>query len=262
MRIPKTSSLGIKRLCKAESRSLSVKYQAHRPRHLNHYQTSPNINNMSQYLPPTYQQPVPDSRSRASSNASMNRYVPQPPPGPPPAPGGYSGPSRARGPSLGNQQVPAMPPMVQTGSYGPPPVAIPPQNQLHPGYPDAPPNQPQQHPPPNVDRDGYMRPPSGSRRQSVSSTHSRHSQRSHQSHRSHRSRDSRRSHHSSRSADARSRDRRSSELDREPDRRHSYSDERDLKPPKRVKSHRPSWGDTLFGMFDVIKDALGPRDKY
>lgn len=214
---------------------------------------------MAQYLPPTYQPPIPENRSRASSNASMSRYHPDnyrsSSPPPPPDPAGYPVTSRPRGPSLAGQQVPSKPPMPQMGSYGPQPAGmVDPQGRLHPGYPDVQPAQPF---PPNVDRDFNRRPSADQRRASASSTHS------HRSHHSHRSGTSHRSGHSRRSSDYRDLDRRSNERDRDrKDRDRRHSDDRDHKPPKRVDSYRPSWGGTLFSMYDTIKSALGPRDKY
>ena len=47
-------------------------------------------------------------------------------------------------------------------------------------------------------------------------------------------------------------------------RRSSYEGqprERDLKPVKRTDSHRPSLGDSVFAMYDAVKNVLGPREK-
>jgi hypothetical protein len=213
---------------------------------------------MTQYIDPNYQQPRPEPRSRQASTASM-KYVPESyggPPAvqPPPPPQGYFDAARPRGPSFGNQPVPSFPP--QPNPYAPAPAVYTPNARLHPSYTPGGPPQPQY--PTNVDQDGYMQPPAAPRRHSHSSQHS---QQSHYSHHSRKSHDSRRSKHSTHSS---GRDRRSSEggeRRRSRDSRRSQG-ERDMAPVKRVKTHRPSWGDSIYSVFSVIKDALGPRDKY
>ncbi|KAK3047432.1 hypothetical protein LTR09_011180 [Extremus antarcticus] len=165
------------------------------------------------------------------------------------------------------------------GYFGTSPGRLHPQTQLHPGYPvmpnsGPPTSQSQPYTPPGVanrnyagpsfvDQDGYMRPPRDTRRASATSTHSHRSGRSDRSHRSH--------HSSGRRDSQRPAPRRHSEVPRYSDdnddsddegerrRRHSEGGERKPKPPK---PHRPTWGDTVYGMFGIIKDALGPRDKY
>ena len=222
---------------------------------------------MAQYVPPGYQQPRPPpvggARSRASSNASMNKYVPgnyQPPPvqqTPYPT-------SRSRGPSIDGQPITSTPPIPQTGSYGPPQGMPIPHRQIQPS-PLGPPMYEQNTFPPSVERDSYMQPPTEPRRHSAaSSAHSRRSHESHHSRPSHHSSRSHRSSRSQRSSSSRPDKRRSDDRDRsrmDYFRRNSH-DERELPPPKRVSSHRPSWGDTLYAMFGVMKSALGPRDKY
>lgn len=166
------------------------------------------------------------------------------------------------------------------GYFGTSPGRLHPQTQLHPAYPGLPSSGPptsQSQPytpsgvpypnyagPPFVDQDGYMRPPQDTRRASATSTHSHHSGRSDRSHRSHHSsgrRDSNRPAPRRHSEVPRYSDDEDSEDERESHRRHSEGGERKprAKPPK---PHRPTWGDTVYGMFGVIKDALGPRDKY
>jgi hypothetical protein len=114
-----------------------------------------------------------------------------------------------------------------------------------------------------------MRAPSAPRRSSHSSNYSQRSHKSHHSGHSHDSRRSGHSHHSDylhRERQSSDRDRRSSDYDARrrsrSSRRERDDRDRDLPPPKRVNSHRPSWGDSIYSMFSVIKDALGPRDKY
>jgi hypothetical protein len=202
---------------------------------------------MTQYIPGAYQNPPADTRSRGSSNASVNKYTPDKyPPAPPQQQGCPASAARPRGPSIGDEQITSIPPSKQTGSYGPPPVEPVPQSQFQPLYPSPPRYNPQ-----GVKNDGYMRPSADPRRRfSVSSTHSRHS---HDSHRSHRSR---------RSFSSRERERRRHEHDKKHHSHHHGHDKREHESPKRVNTHRPTLGDTLFGMFDAIRCALGPRDKH
>ncbi|KAK3717604.1 hypothetical protein LTR37_005670 [Vermiconidia calcicola] len=225
---------------------------------------------MTQYIPPAYQQPRPDARTRGSSSASMNKYVPDnyraagpPPPTqdvyatslPPPAPDAYSGPPpRPRGPSIAGQPIISTPPVPNLGSYGPSPSIPIQQWPARPGYPDTPGSQLSQSYPPSIGPDDNMRPLRDQRRLSAVSAHSRRSHRSHHSH------NSPPSHRSRRSSD---RERRSHDKDRKKkyaDSKHS-DDETEYKV-KRTKTHRPTWGDSLFSMFGVVKGALGPRDKY
>lgn len=79
------------------------------------------------------------------------------------------------------------------------------------------------------------------------------SQRSHRSHRSHGSHDSRHSHGSKRSRHSRH-----SADERHQGRPHHDRPKRDH--PKRT-NERPTLGDSLVSMFDLIKSALGPRDR-
>ncbi|KAK3719917.1 hypothetical protein LTR37_004040 [Vermiconidia calcicola] len=225
---------------------------------------------MTQYIPTPHQQLRPDARTRGSSSASMNKYVPEnyraagaPPPAPdvyatslpPPASDAYSGPpSRPRGPSIAGQPITSTPPVPNMGSYGPSPSIPIRQSPARPGYPDTPVSQLSQSYPPSIGRDDNMRPPPDQRRLSAASAHSRRSQHSHHS------RNSPPSHRSRRSSDH-------ERLSHDKDRKKKYAgskhsdDETDYKM-KRTKTHRPTWGDSLFSMFDVVKSALGPRDKY
>lgn len=148
-----------------------------------------------------------------------------------------------------------------------------PQDQPSPAFPGLLHPQPQHQlaPPPMVNPSGQMRPLPDQRRGSATSHRSHHSHHSKRSGRSHHS-DRRDSHHTRQDRSRRySEDsyysddvavRRSHDSRRERERRHSVQDDRDLKPLKRTKTHRPSWGDTIYSAFNVIKDALGPRDKY
>ena len=221
---------------------------------------------MASYNQAEYQPPRPEAYPRQASNASMNRYVPDSYGGPaasqpPPPQTSYDyAPSRPRGPSLGEYQVPSYPPQQ---NYGPSPGMQAPNNQLHPSAAIFPPQGPP-YPQTGVDADGYMQAPNNPRRHSATSTHSQRSHHSHHSHRSgksHHSHDSRRSQHSRHSDRDVNRDRRSEdERRRSRESRHSR-EEKDLEL-KRRNTHRPSWGDSIYGIFGVIKDALGPRDKY
>jgi hypothetical protein len=238
--------------------------------------------------------------SSASAKYTPDHYNTKAPPPPITAPVPIPPQVRPRGPSFAGQTIGATPPKANTGYYGSSPgyfgtsplahgqlgtspgfqgyagtpqgyIGTPqappyprqgyggtpqgppyPPAQLHSGYPGAQTWQPAPHPADVTDSSGRMRPPPDQRRASVSSTHSRHSTHSKHSKRSRHSRQG--SHHSSR---RHSEDEYGS--DRDGRRR---SNDRDLKPIKRTSTHRPSWGDTIYGMLGVIKDALGPRDKY
>lgn len=189
---------------------------------------------MAQNLPP------PGTRSRGASNASANRYVPEDYPQQPPYAGPEQGyrPPRSCGPSFNGQQIPYN---MNPQPYGPGPDVQAGQYQRQPSYSE------------NVSG-GRLRPPAEPRRHSASSTHSR------------RSHDSRRSHRSKRSSSPDDRDRHSHDRDRErkhhrSDRHHRKDDERDLKPLKRTDTHRPSWGDTIYKLFDLVRDSLGSSDR-
>ncbi|KAK5123752.1 hypothetical protein LTR85_002388 [Meristemomyces frigidus] len=207
--------------------------------------------------------PPPHTRSRQSSSASQ-RYVPEnyyasSEQAPPPPAQGYPY-------AYGKPAPPAaMSTINQRGSYGPPPgQSVPPENLLHPVHAAYPSSMAPGNPPyPYSDADaGFQQQASadmaGPRRQSYSPTHSRRShdrRRSRDSHRSHKS------HHSRRSSDEDyDRERRHRHRD-DKERRHKH--ERDYERPiKRADTHKPTLGDTLFAMWDGVKNALGPRDKY
>ncbi|KAK5170271.1 uncharacterized protein LTR77_004858 [Saxophila tyrrhenica] len=250
---------------------------------------------MSQYMPPTDQQLPP--RPRAVSGASVNKYHPehpsnlQPPTPQPSAPMAIPSRGQPPPPALGGQPIQGTPPVPNAAYYGTPmsqpvgptpPVANanyygsspgyfgPQTPQLHPGYPGFPSSgpptfQPQAYRPQvaqnasypgqaPVDPNGYMR-PVDPRRPSASSTHSRHSGKSRHSHGRRDSHQPRRRH----SEDSYDDDDMTHDERRERDRRHSAGPE--VKPVKRTKTHRPTLGDSVYSMFGVIKDALGPRDK-
>ena len=206
---------------------------------------------MAQNLPPPRR---PENRSRGPSDASMNRYSPETYP-PQPAPyveQGYR-PSRSRGPSFANEQPSYAP--YPSQSYGPPPDLPYGQHQRQTSYSGR---YPDQLSPSGGEH--RLRPPVEPRRRSTSSTHSR------------RSHDSRRSHRSKRSSSPDDRPRRSHDSTRDRDRgregRHHHShdhrhkeDDRDIKPLKRQDTRRPSWGDTIYDLFDFVKGALGSGSK-
>lgn len=168
-------------------------------------------------------------------------------------------------------------PGKQAGYFGTPQPAVPyPNPPQHPGYPST--SQPQQLAPPPVNQAGHIiLPPQEGRRPSASSTHSHRSGRSRHSGRSsghHSRRESPHRHqpHRRHSEDSYGYDdddgdhvdrprRRERHFDR--DRRYSEgASSKPTKPMKPIKDHRPSWGDTIYSMFGVFKDALGPRDRY
>lgn len=238
---------------------------------------------MAQYPPqPHTLQPVPPpgsgaygSRSRASSNASMNKYVPEsyqtPQPGSQAEANDYFPPQRPRGPSIGGQPITPKPPVPNsypgpgsqflqapsqssnsgTPAYTPgarsaytPGAYTPNSGLLAPPYPQAVNElRPPQEPP---------------RRPRDASTHSRHSHRSH---------------HSGRRSDSQERSNRrrrsyEDEYDYEKDRKHRGRERRASAPDpdgkdklSRTKT-RPTLGDTMYSSFRNIKYWLGPRDKY
>lgn len=230
------------------------------------------------------------SRSRASSSASMNRYVPEsyrtPEPGSQAEPSSYFPiPQRARGPSIGGQPISSTPPFPN--SYPVPGASF---LQAHPQFQPSNPGTPAYTPgagsaytpgaytpgagsaytpgaytpasgpqPPYPHAVNELRPPQEPpRRRSDASTHSRHSHRSH---------------HSSRRSESQERSNR---------RRRSYEDEYDYEKERRHREHerrasapdpdgkdkltrqrtRPTLGDTMYSSFRNIKYWLGPRDKY
>ena len=243
---------------------------------------------MAQYEPPSHTIPPPHSagpgvqgpRSRAASNASMNKYVPEqyqtPQPGSQADQGSYFPiPQRGRAPSVGGQPISSTPPMPNSfagynGFLQPQPQ----QQQLgtsHPGTPAYTPGVASAHAtpgpytpasggPPYPHAANELRPPENPpRRRSDASTHSRHSHRSH---------------HSSRRSDSRDRSdrrRRSYEDDYEyeeerrrrerRERRASAPDPDGKDKPKRTRT-RPTLGDTVYSSFRNVKYWLGPRDKY
>lgn len=172
------------------------------------------------------------------------------------------------------------PPGNQGGYFGgtPQPGAPYPYDPQHPGYPAI--SQSQQLAPPPTNAAGHIMFEPQGRRASASSHHSHRSGRSRHSGRSsgqHSRRDSphHHSHHRRHSEEIRRRDYdddeedsdseydgRSRRRERHFDRDRRYSEGATLKPSKSTRDHRPSWGDTIYSMFGVIKDALGPRDKY
>ena len=202
-------------------------------------------------MPSPYTNP-PATRLRGPSNASMNKYVPenyQPSPQPQPSAQGYFPPQRARGPSIGDQQIASVPPVQQPGFYGTPTSLPIPQQQMQPSYPGTPMYHPQAPYP-----QSELRPPIEPRRLSASSARSHHSHESRRSHHSHRSA-------SSRGPEPRSREHDDDRKERRHNRRHSH-DGTDRELSKQAKDHRPTLGDTIFGIFDTVKMALEPRDKY
>lgn len=207
---------------------------------------------MSSQLPPTgaYQpQEVRPGTNRTRTNsATADKYRPRTYSHPPP--------TQPDPHLLGPQQRP----------YAPPDPSVYPQTQArqppypeHPGYANGPLPMPQPAPP-----QSYPNPPTPSF--GPSSRHSSYtdarppleddygrrpsysSQRSHRSYDSRHSRDSRRSRHSRHSV---AEERRESK---------SHGDRARKDHPKRT-NERPTMADSLVSMFDLIKSALGPRDK-
>lgn len=198
------------------------------------------------YQPPQATQPRPEA-NRARTNSSIaDRYRPRT----------YSdAPSTQPDPSLlGPYQQPypqQQPIYPQQSAYPPPsqaPIPMPiPIHHAEPTYPNPPHAASSRHSSyaptrPPMDEDYGRRP-------SYSSQHSRRSYESRHSRESRLSRDSKRSKHSKHSVDG----------DR--DERKSHSGKaRKSEHPKRT-NERPTMVDSLYSMFDLVKSALGPRDK-
>ncbi len=250
-----------------------------------------------QYMPPTDEQlPPGTSRSRASSSASQ-KYTPSPQgvPGSPPypsAPTPIPTQGQPRGPLIAGHPVGATRPLVNPAyygsspgyfgsspgpapqGYGTPPVSQPfqqgylgttppvtshPPSALAPGRTGRAQSQ-TPYPADITDASGLMRPPIDERRASIGSNHSRHSHHSgHHDHHHQSRRGSYRSHHRT-SEDEYDAGRHSHDSHRQRERRHSDGGE--VSHSKRKEQPRPTWGDSIYGVLGIIKDALGPRDKY
>lgn len=238
---------------------------------------------MTKYVPDSYRTPQPGSYPESSGG-----YFPQ---------NGVPIPQRARGPSIGGQQISSTPPFPNSyPSYSSSYPGQQQQQQYQPSYPGTPAYTPGPAStgytpspwtpnPPYPQAVNELRPPGAEqppRRPSEASTHSRARSGSHRSHHSG-------SHHSQRS-DSRSRHeqqrrRRSAEDDyayereKERERRHKERAERRASAPEhrhqtgkghggrdenglgRVRT-RPTLGDTVYSGLGKIKYWLGPRDKY
>lgn len=197
---------------------------------------------MSTYTQSTYQPPTPGHRRTSSSSS---KYVPD----------NYATPSHAGRGYPNPYGAPVAPPpepltpVRSRDSYGPAPgMALQPQNTLHPGAVANPP-----YPMSGTDAFTSGPPPSIHAlegRRSYESTRSRHS------HDSRASRDSHRSHRNHQSYDS----------DRERRHRHDEGRERERRQrrenrhsSKRHKERAPTFGDTIFAVFDGLKTYLGPR---
>lgn len=246
---------------------------------------------MAQYPPGSQTLPPPPPagpgaytpRSRASSNASMNKYVPEsyrtPQSGSQPEQGSsyFPIPQRPQGPSVGGQPISSTPPFPNSFP-GTSSGFLHPQAQVQPSYPGTPAYTPGAGSsytpgafapapapalgtsPPYPQAVNELRPQHGQepRRRSDASTHSRHSRRS------------RRSSRRSESRERSNRRRRSyeDEYDYDRERRHRERERRSSAPAHdgkdkltRTKTHRPTLGDTVYSSFRNVKYWLGPRDK-
>ena len=173
-------------------------------------------------------------------------------------------PTRPRGPSLENRQIPSIPPTPQ--SYG-----LLPTSQSRGFQRQGSPSRPGQDLPyPSHDRVDSLRPPVESRRLSSDSRHSHESRRSHDSHRSNRSKASHQSQHSNRSRrssyshspddqDDRRRRRDAGIHDRRSKQR--YSDDPGKDSIKQADTHRPTFGDTIYELFGFFKHSLSSSDR-
>ncbi|KAF2482758.1 hypothetical protein BDY17DRAFT_311175 [Neohortaea acidophila] len=227
------------------------------------------------YIPDNYQHDRP--ATRPSRGPSFNNVsIPSIPPNPQ---------HSSYGPPPVQQHHQPQPPPAAPGTYPlqyPPPVQpYPAANQLHPAanqlqpYPTNTPPQPQTYPPnpqyqqqqqyppnpqyqhqqPSYPYDPHNSPPGltpypAPHRASIADADRPTSSRSHNSHRS----------NSSSSPDRHHRHRDDQDYDDAPKKHHHHHKHGDSSL-KKVDSHRPTIGDSLFGFYDLVKDALGPRDK-
>jgi hypothetical protein len=186
------------------------------------------------YIPAAYPNQQPDLYSRGSSNSATEGYVAKKYYLRPPQQQGFvASSSRPSGASITDQHITFFPPTEQTGSYGRPAIEPALPSQLQPSCPGTPKDHPC-----GVNNGSMQSPAPPCRRSSTSSTHRR----------------------SKRSSSSRERGRRRKKHHDEKEHSdHPSSDKKKRELAKRADMDRPTLGDTLYGIFVVIKGALDPR---